>query len=153
MQYTNQSLFVDFGNAKSLITSSKSTERSMSASMHSRDRESNLSWAIVAVYGFLILVSCENDRYEGKEKCGMQYLHGVSKKVSSMFFSKLGHEHVTKLLFNHSLFPFYSRLNLTLTGWLEQVRPHARLTCPGVYFSSEIITKALRSFETGCDEV
>ena len=31
-------LFLDFANAKSLITSSKSTERSMSASMQSRDR-------------------------------------------------------------------------------------------------------------------
>jgi len=36
-------LFLDFANAKSLIKSSKSTERSMSASMQSRDRVSNLS--------------------------------------------------------------------------------------------------------------
>ena len=50
-------LFLDFANAKSLITSSKSTERSMSASMQSRDRESNLSWPIVVLHGFLILLS------------------------------------------------------------------------------------------------
>ena len=48
-------LFLDFANAKSLITSSKSTERSMSASMQSRDRESNLSWPIVVPHRFLIL--------------------------------------------------------------------------------------------------
>jgi len=49
--------FLDFANAKYLITSSQSTERSMSASMQSRDRESNLSWHIVVLYGFLILLS------------------------------------------------------------------------------------------------
>ena len=39
MQYTGQTvLFLDFANAKSLITSSKPTERSTSASMQSRDR-------------------------------------------------------------------------------------------------------------------
>jgi len=44
MQYTIQKvLFIDFANGKSLIASSKSTERSMSASMQSKDRESNLS--------------------------------------------------------------------------------------------------------------
>ena len=44
LQYTIQKvLFIGFANAKSLITSSKSTERSMSASMQSRDRESYLS--------------------------------------------------------------------------------------------------------------
>jgi len=58
MQYTIQKvLFLDFANAKSLTTSSKSTERSMSASVQSRDRESNLSWPIVVLYGFLILLS------------------------------------------------------------------------------------------------
>jgi len=39
-------LFLNFANAKSLTTPSKSTERSMSASMQSRDRESNLCWPI-----------------------------------------------------------------------------------------------------------
>jgi len=44
MQYTIQKvLFLDFANAKSLITSSKSSDRSMSASTQSRVRESNLS--------------------------------------------------------------------------------------------------------------
>jgi len=45
MQYTIQKevLLLNFANAKSLTTSSKSTEQSMSASMQSRDRESNLS--------------------------------------------------------------------------------------------------------------
>ena len=43
VQYTIQKvLFLDFANAKSLITSSKSTERSMSASMQSRDRVQSL---------------------------------------------------------------------------------------------------------------
>jgi len=43
MQCTIQKvLFLDFVNAKSLITSSKSTERSMSASMQSRDRVQSL---------------------------------------------------------------------------------------------------------------
>jgi len=38
MQYTIQKVpFLDFANAKSLITSSKSTEQSMSASMQSRE--------------------------------------------------------------------------------------------------------------------
>jgi len=45
----SKSPFLDSANAKSLITSSKSSERSMSASMQSRDRESNLSWPIVVL--------------------------------------------------------------------------------------------------------
>ena len=44
MQYTIQKvLFPDFANAKPLITSSKSTERSMSASMQSIETESPIS--------------------------------------------------------------------------------------------------------------
>ena len=43
MQYTiKKVLFLDFANAKSLITSLKSTERSMSASIQSRDRVQSL---------------------------------------------------------------------------------------------------------------
>jgi len=58
MQYKIQKvLFLDFANAKSLITSSKSTDRCMCASMQSRDRESNLSWPIVVLCGFLIHLS------------------------------------------------------------------------------------------------
>jgi len=43
MQYTIQKvIFLDIASLKSLITSSKSTEQSMSASMQSRDRVQSL---------------------------------------------------------------------------------------------------------------